>query len=1017
MLIPCVLFLLCITHAMGQQYASRQYTIRDGLPSNRVRTFFKDSRDMLWIGTDAGLAIYDGESITRVELPESVESKKVWAIEEDPEGNLWIGTFGSGLLKYNGQEFEKISVPELACENIRVLYYSQRFNFLLGGSHCGFFAICNGESTSFIPDTITNDRFPVMGFIEDQHGVIFHTHRKGIFHFNPETGNISSLPDDSPLNYSASSASFVTSRGDTLMGLNRNGLRIIGEEGVKDLHDLGQVFDIKEDREGLLWIAAWSYHDMAEPGGLYTYDGKNLNRVGPDWGIESPMVWSIFIDTLTETILVATDGEGFYKLINRGISRYPASLFGARQLDIYDVAVYDGNIWATAEDRVIFGNEREGFRVLDQNYFMERVFFPGHQIDSAIINPPGKFLSLHIDTGNDLWIGSVNAMFRLQNSPFDFIRFNLGKRFSENFHVFPDGRAFSGTWYYFREAFNIFKSDRYRNFEYLIQYPADVNRIIQREDELWFSSFTYGLYRYRNGEFIRFREIMPHFPQNLSTLVKDNHGNIITGTHDGRVLILEGSDSLTVKFELGPDNGITGNEILWLLCDSHNRLWAGTNLGLNVIHLDDLYLNGHASTLYFNESEGYVDFSVRSAAEDEHGIIWLGGKHNLVRIDPEILLRQPDRIPTVELKSFVINFKELDWDTLDNVWRNVPSEAVFLSHRQNNLSMSFTVDNLFNPDKIHYSFFLQGLSFEPSPFSSSNEANFTNLSPGKYTLQVAARNLQTGQDYYPLVLEFYIRPPWWRTWYFYAALTLLITAAVLLVMQLRIQRVRKLEMLKLEHEKRLNTIRIQAAQAQMNPHFVFNVLSSIQYFMLNNDMDSTLEYLNDFSILIRQTMDNISQETIPLCEEIDYLQRYIKLEDLRLGESVFSKIIVGKEIDAENLRIPPMVVQPFVENALKHGLSSKQDDRKLCISFRQNDTQLCIQVCDNGIGLKPSPANQSPNGRHTSKGIRNTTERVRYFAQQYNGEGTGQYGITITNRMKKGQPSGVRVEIGLPVVI
>ncbi|TVQ19525.1 MAG: hypothetical protein EA361_00675 [Bacteroidetes bacterium] len=1017
------IILLCLLLPMVFQAASQQchsvhYTLRDGLSSNRVRTFFKDSRDILWVGTDAGLSTYDGEKIRRFALPAALESQKVWAIAEDSMGNLWMGIFGGGLVKYDGREFTFLTSPRLSSNEVRVLKYSERFNGLLVGTQYGFNYISEGEIFSFVPDDIINNRFLVMSFIENHDGIIFHTFSNGAFHFNPLTKQVKPLPESSPLNVPSSSASFISSRGDTLIGLSKSGLRIINQEGVKDFHDMGQVFDIKEDKNGLLWIAVWSYHDMNEPGGLFTYNGKKINRVGPDWGIEASMVWGIFIDPVSDAILVGTDGSGFFKLFDNGIGRYPASAFDTNMLNIYDVAIFNGNIWATAEDRVIYGNATDGFRVLDENYFMQRKMYPGHRIDSLVIHPPGKFLSMYEDKEQNLWVGSVNGLFRSSGGSAEFSRFNLGKRFSENFIVFPDGRAFSGSWSFFRIADSVFASDRFNFYDYQIQYPTDVNRIIQRGNELWFSSFTYGLYRYNAGEFRWYGNEQPELPKNLSTLCTDRQNNLITGTHDGRVLILKGSDTLTIKYELNHNNGIVGNEVFWLLNDRENRLWIGTNMGLNIIDLDDLYRDGHARIHHVNESEGYLDYLVRSAVEDENGIIWLGGTDNLIRIDPKRLLTKPVPKAKVELAGIAINFKEVRWDTITqaNNWRNVPVVKVTLGYKQNNLTFTYTTDNLLNPGKVVYSHYLQGLSLEPSVYSNLNEVSFTNLPPGRYILRVEAVNTLSQNDITPLSYPFRILPPWWRTWYFYTTIVVMVLLIIYYVARMRILRVKKLEQVKLEHEKRLNSIRIQAVQAQMNPHFVFNVLSSIQYYMLDNDMDSSLEYLNDFSMLIRQTMENISEETIFLSQEIDYLQRYVKLEDLRLGNSVHCKIIVGKGIDTSILRIPPMIVQPFVENALKHGLAPKKSDRKLCISFQQKGTELQIQVCDNGKGLENDSNARHSGHAHTSKGIKNTTERIRYFTQSYNGSDETKYGVSISNRQRNGSIKGVKVEIRLPVI-
>ena len=1014
-----VVLLILLSHFCGaQHYPSHHYTLREGLPSNSIKSLFLDSRDILWVGTDAGLSIYHENQIHRVSLPDTLLSKRIWAIAEDSSGHLWLGTYGGGLLRYDGRDFSLITTPQLPSDLIRVLYYSQRHNSLMAGTQSGFSQITPNEIFSWVPEELAGQRFLVMGFLETHNGIIFHTFSHGAFHFDPETKEVTPLSAESPLQVRSSSATFISSRGDTLVGLFKNGLRIVNADGVRDFKDLGQVFHISEDRHGILWISVWSYFDMQEPGGLYTYDGHTLRHVGPQWNVKDRMAWATLPDPATGTVFVATDGEGLYKLIDRGISYFTAQHFGTTRLEIYDLTIHSGKLWITAADRVIHGNPPEPFQVLPEAFFARQGIYPRHRTDSAVFNPPGRFLGLHTDTENNLWLGSVNALFKLSDPTPRFQRFNVGKRFGENFIIFPDGKAISGSWGHFREASNIILSDNYIYFQNQTDYPADVNRIVERNDEWWFSSFTRGLYRYKQGRFRKYSTLQPELPVNISSLAAHGPDCLVAGTHNGLIYFLTGSDTLHIQHIVSPADGLKGDEVLWLLADTQNRLWAGTDMGINIIDLDSLYRYNRKSIRFINESEGLPDFAIRSALQDPEGILWLGGKEHLIRIDPYKLLLQPDSQGQVVLTHLLLNFRETNWERPDSPdsWHNVPAGQAVLNHRANNLTFRFTVPNLLNPDKVEYRYFLKGFSQEHASLGTRSEITFTNLDPGRYTLQVDAHNIQTGLSYLPLQVSFRIRPPWYRTWYFYGALAVLTLALILLVMKLRILRVQKMERLKLEHEKKLNTMRIQAIQAQMNPHFVFNVLSSIQNFMLDNDMDSTLEYLNDFSALIRKTMENISEESILLSDEIAYLKRYIKLENLRLGNTMRSVLCIDPLLLEQNLRLPPMIIQPFVENAIKHGLAPKTGQRVLLLTFRWHEKQLIIHISDNGVGLDTAPGSRIITPPHRPAGISNTTQRINHYIQNHSPDQPFHpaMGVTLQNRTRNGSIAGVTVRIILP---
>jgi ligand-binding sensor domain-containing protein len=1013
------ILVLMVQHVAGQIKPSVHYTLNDGLPSNNTRALLKDSRGVMWVGTDAGLVTYDGQNFTPYPLPDYIEQKKIWAIEEDPDGNLWFGTFGSGLLKYNGETFTHYTTPEITSDFIRVLQYSERYGCMLVGTQFGFSAITTDTIFNFVENERRFDeRFLVMGFIEDKNGVIFHTFYDSAHHFDPETLVIKPLHKDSPLNTESSSATFISSKGDTLIGLGKTGIRMIGKNGIQEFHDLGQVFDVKEDKDGLVWIAVWSYFDMPDPGGIYTWNGSTLHHANSDWGIEGNSFWNIFVDTESKTIFISSEGEGLFKLLTNGITKYPASFFGTERLDIFDIKEFNGDLWLTTYDHVIYGQPESGFRTLDGKYFMQSDFYPTHQPDSTYQEPPGRFLSMYIDADQNFYIGSNKSLFKLINEKPEFYRFTIGQRIAENFLVLEDGRIYSSTELSLRFFPNIYSSSNRITLDNIQKYPAFGNNIIQRDDEFWFTSNRHGLYRFKNEQFKWYGEQHPDLPKNISAISIDKSKHIIIGTYNGQILIIEGSDTITVKYSLDNSHGIRGTEILWLLTDNQNRLWAGTNQGINIIDINQLFQTNAPVVRFINQSEGLAEFSARRVIQDSNGIIWLGGHENLIRIDPEKLLHSPSTPQKVKLTGFDINFHPVKWDTITETdpWRNVPVGKVALPHHQNNLTFGYTTDNLLNPDKVMYSYHLDGFVREPSPMSNSNEVTFTNLLPGRYTLRVEAMNIHTGIRYEPLELPFRILLPWWKTWYFYTTLGLAILVFVIFITRLRITRIKKMENIKLESEKRLNSIRIQAVQAQMNPHFVFNVLSSIQYFMLENDMDSTLEYLNDFSLLIRKTMENISEETISLADEIDYLKRYVKLEDLRLGNKVVFKIKLGKETDPESLRIPPMIIQPFVENALKHGLARINYTPVLCVSFLLYDDALIVKILDNGTGLNPTKENNQRNP-HQSKGIKNTTERVNYFARKHSNAEPNPYGINLANRQKGGQIKGVVVEIKLPLMV
>ena len=211
-----------------------------------------------------------------------------------------------------------------------------------------------------------------------------------------------------------------------------------------------------------------------------------------------------------------------------------------------------------------------------------------------------------------------------------------------------------------------------------------------------------------------------------------------------------------------------------------------------------------------------------------------------------------------------------------------------------------------------------------------------------------------------------------------AALLATLTLLVFLLRSKKLQK-RLFEKEKLlqknESEKQLANLEQTALRAQMNPHFIFNSLNSVQRFVINNDSEGVNTYLTTFASLIRQTLENSGKKLIALKDELKYLEAYLKLEQMRANNSFGYSIDVSSEIDVSETYIPSMIIQPFVENSINHGMANKapgQGDIKL--SFSKNGKLNC-SVLDNGTGIKQSVANTAP-GSHEPMGSTITQKRI-----------------------------------------
>jgi sensor histidine kinase YesM len=181
----------------------------------------------------------------------------------------------------------------------------------------------------------------------------------------------------------------------------------------------------------------------------------------------------------------------------------------------------------------------------------------------------------------------------------------------------------------------------------------------------------------------------------------------------------------------------------------------------------------------------------------------------------------------------------------------------------------------------------------------------------------------------------------------------------------------------IELEQKLNASKVSALRAQINPHFIYNCLNALNKFLLNNENDAANYYLIKFSKLIRNALNFSKNDLITLEEELDYCRKYIELEELRFRESFQYNFHIDPSIDLKNIQIPPLIIQPYLENAIHHGLHYKKDDRRLDLSVIQENKNLNIIIKDNGIGRIASTKMQEKNLiKDKSYGMNITKERM-----------------------------------------
>ena len=288
------------------------------------------------------------------------------------------------------------------------------------------------------------------------------------------------------------------------------------------------------------------------------------------------------------------------------------------------------------------------------------------------------------------------------------------------------------------------------------------------------------------------------------------------------------------------------------------------------------------------------------------------------------------------------------------------------------------------------------------------------LASGNYTIQLAINHDNLKIDLQ--TIQFEIKKPFWLKPIFLFGFGFVFLGLIYALYKFQIRKLEKRNQLLLEKvnlEKNLNQSKLKAIKSQMNPHFFYNALNTIQSFILSNEKKQAVSYLSKFSNLTRTILEMTEKETISIAEEVKTLGLYLDIEKARFEEDFNYHILVDNEIDAENIKIPTMLLQPYVENAVKHGLLHKQGEKAVTIHFQKETEHIKISIDDNGIGRqKSTELNAINNKNHNSFATEAMQNRVNLL-NQYNQKNISIQYIDKTNL--NNQPTGTSVVFEIPI--
>lgn len=338
-------------------------------------------------------------------------------------------------------------------------------------------------------------------------------------------------------------------------------------------------------------------------------------------------------------------------------------------------------------------------------------------------------------------------------------------------------------------------------------------------------------------------------------------------------------------------------------------------------------------------------------------------------------------------------------------------DKIQVSSNQNNVFLQYDVRNLkFQNADIYYRLIGTDTLWEKTK-SNYRELKFNFLPAGKYTIEIFAKKGNVRSEIQSFSFE--ILPPFYFTWWFILCLILLLLSIIYILWKARMQFVLKKQNKIFEKQQLISALQnsqLKSLRSQMNPHFIFNSLSSIQDLVIKNETILANDYLVDFSRMLRDILSNSESDFIPIQKEIEFLESYLSLEQSRFKKN-FEYQIENKA--PQWTKIPSMLVQPFVENSIQHGLIHKEGLKKIQISFFVDDNQLVCKIQDNGIGREQSKKIKESDlvSIKESFSTRATKERVKLINEQYKVNAT----FEIIDLLKDEKPNGTLIILKTPI--
>ncbi len=966
--------------------------IKNGLSQNSVTDIYQDSKGYMWFCTDEGLNRYDGYNFLKIEKQidnkNSLISNFTTCIVESSPGIFWIGTEkGLSIYIYAKNKFLNIENPsqikKLIIENsntvwVQTTYSLYKIRLIVNEDKK------SGHSVSIEPMNAYKEivlkrevnHFLLLGRDNQIYSYDFDTKliKKTISTsiWNIITSKkINNIVKDKFQNYWIGTNTGIYKTDKYFFKIDSFPTQRLNMIGLQ-----GKITDVVIGKQGNIYIATYQQ-------GLIVYDidrSKFVEYQSDPYNLSSlpdNKILSVYSDN-SNTIWIGTKGSGIatyspYKFKFKHITQEPFKTTWLTNKYVLCFASDDNeNIWIGTDGGGLYKFENKS-----------SVFSNWRNNTSSNSLSNDVVQHLLIDADKNIWVATMNGICKFNPATNMFKRYFLtSHKSADNLKIpaYSSIRLFETknkelyalderSIYHFNTIKNVFE-DIHFNYKSNNITPRS---IFEDKDNTWWMATAIGIIHLdiQTG-LLDEKKInainKKHFKTDqLYSLLEEDDNHFWIGSGNSGIYFFN-KKSMKITEHYSEKDGLINNFIYGILKDNFGKLWLSTNRGISVFEPTlKLFRN-------YDINDGLQSNEFNSGAyyKTKNNELLFGGINGFNIIEP-------DKIPYNTYRPFVnITAIKTDDSTYNSYQYTEQNKITKLQSKQNNISFEFASSDYVNTPKNRFEYKLDGYSKNWTS-TNRNYVSYTKLPPGNYTFYVRASNNDDVWPTSPASFSFRVRPTIFQSWWFriIAGIITLFYVYRIITNRIRIARKKEKEKMQLarqktEYEKQLAEIKLKALVSQMNPHFIFNCMNSIQAMILSDQNMQASTYLTKLSRLVRSVLENSVKTFIPLQDVIENLKLYLELESLRFDQQ-FNYDIRTEGVDVYSVEMPSMLIQPYVENAIWHGLLKKDGEKNIHIKFYKKDKIIFCEIIDNGIG-RTKAAELNLRKQHKSLGTLITQE-------------------------------------------